>query len=398
VTVVVPVRDRSPALDRCLTALGDAVPVVVVDDGSDDPGAVAAVCERHGARVLRRPISGGPAAARNDALHILDSELVALIDSDCVAEGGWLETLVPMFTDADLGAVAPRVRPRRHGGARSVLDRFADARSPLDMGRERGEVGPGCKIRYVPTAALVTRRAAMADGFDPELRVGEDVDLIWRMCDAGRRVRFEPAVTVWHDEPATWRGWFGRRFRYGTSGAPLARRHPGRLAPVELRAWPSAIAAAGLGRRPGLAGAMVLVWGVLTARRVRDHGIPFVVTLRWSAAAAGWTVIGVGRALTTLAAPALLLAIGLRPRWALPGAVLVLAPPLTDWWRRRPALDPVRWTLSCLADDMSYGAGVWAGCIRSRSVGPVVPAFRARQWATVTDPAPDATPGTAAAV
>jgi mycofactocin system glycosyltransferase len=398
VTVVVPVRDRSPSLDRCLAALGDAVPVVVVDDGSHDPGAVAAVCARHGARLLRRPRSGGPGAARNDGIDVLDSELVALVDSDCTAEGVWLEALTPMFADPDLGAAAPRVRPRRHGAAPSVLDRFADARSPLDMGRERGEVGPGRKIRYVPTTALVARRTAMAGGFDPDLRVGEDVDLIWRMCDAGHRVRFEPAVTVWHDEPTTWRAWFGRRFRYGTSGAPLARRHPGRLAPVELRAWPSAIAAAGLGRHPAVAGAMVLAWGALTARSVRGRGIPFVVVLRWGAAAAGWTTVGLGRALTMLAAPAVPLAIGLRPRWTLAGAALVLAPPLTEWWKKRPALDPVRWSLCCIADDVSYGAGVWAGCVRSRSFGPLLPALRARQWAAVADPVFDATTGAVAVV
>jgi mycofactocin system glycosyltransferase len=396
VTVVVPVRDRSASLERCLASLGDDVPVVVVDDGSAHPAAVGAVCERHGARLLRRADSGGPGAARNDALAVIGSELVALVDSDCVVSAGWLPALTPMFADADIGAVAPRVRPRRHGAARSVLARFADARSPLDMGGERGAVGPGRKIRYVPTTALVARKAAMADGFDRDLRLGEDVDLVWRMCDAGWQVRFEPAVTVFHDEPTTWRAWMGRRFRYGTSAAPLAQRHPGRLAPVELRAWPSAVVAAGLGRRPVAAGALLIASAALTARSVRGRGIPFGATLRWSTASAGWTLIGLGRALTTLAAPALFFAGGRNRRWALVVALLVITPPLVDWWRRRPALDPVRWSLSCLADDVSYGAGVWAGCFQSGSVAPLVPAFRARQWAAGddTDSPPSLVPAT----
>ena len=40
VTVLIPVRDRAALLDRCLSALGSGYPVVVVDDGSRDPGAV----------------------------------------------------------------------------------------------------------------------------------------------------------------------------------------------------------------------------------------------------------------------------------------------------------------------------------------------------------------------
>ncbi len=386
VTVVVPVRDRSAMLDRCLASLGDDYPVVVVDDGSVDPAAVAAACRRRGARLLRRTTSGGPGVARNDALEQIDTELVALVDSDCTVTKGWLPALVRMFDDPAIGGVAPRVRPRPRPDGRPVLARFADAHSPLDMGGEQGEVGPGRKIRYLPSAALVVRREAVADRFDPALRVGEDVDLVWRMSDAGWSVRLVPAVTVWHDEPTTWPAWLRRRFRYGTSAGPLARRHPGRLAPVELRAWPSATVAAGLARRPAVAGALVLAAAGLTARSVRRHGVPFGLTVRWSATSAGWTTVGLGHALTTLAWPALLLGARRSRTGAFAAAVLVLAPPLVEWWRRRPAIDPVRWAVACIADDASYGAGVWVGCIRTRSLGPLTPAFRVRQWDAAPDP------------
>jgi mycofactocin system glycosyltransferase len=389
VTVVVPARDRPHLLDRCLASLGGDAPVVVVDDGSDDPATVAAVCERRGARLLRLPENRGPGAARNHALAAIDTELVALVDSDCTVGEGWLGGLTPLFDDAELGAVAPRVRSRSRQTEtdRTVLARFADAHSPLDMGPERGEVGPGRKIRYAPTAALVARRAALAEGFDPDLRVGEDVDLVWRMSDAGWRIRFEPSVTVWHEEPRSWAAWVRRRFRYGTSAGPLARRHPGRLAPVELRAWPSAIVAAGLGGRAALSGALVTVSTALTFRGVRRHGIPLGLVARWSADGAGWTLLGLGRASTTLAAPVLLLVAGRgRRRARFAALVLLLAPPLVEWWRRRPGIDPLRWSLACIVDDLAYGAGVWSGCVRSRCAGPLLPALRARQWAASPDP------------
>ena len=60
VTVLIPVRDRAVLLDRCLTALAGRYPVVVVDDGSADPSAIAAVAAAHGATLIRRPASGGP--------------------------------------------------------------------------------------------------------------------------------------------------------------------------------------------------------------------------------------------------------------------------------------------------------------------------------------------------
>jgi mycofactocin system glycosyltransferase len=395
VTVVVPVRDRSAMLDECLAAVGPGIPVVVVDDGSVEPDRVARVCRHHGARLVARPTTGGPAAARNEALALVGTALVAFVDSDCLPDPGWLGRVVPLFDDPELGGAAPRVRPPT--GGRRALARFVAARSPLDMGVRGGLVGPDRQIRYVPTAALVVRRQALEDAraFDTGLRFGEDVDLVWRLVDAGWRVRYLPAATVTHREPTSWRGLLARRFRYGTSAGPLARRHPGRLAPVELRPWPTLAAAALLAGAPATATAVTLASARRLARRVRPLGVAPTTALRWSAQSTGWTVVGLGRAATVVAAPALVLVIGAgRRHRRLRRAALALAlvPPAVEWWQRRPALDPVRWSAASLADDLAYGAGVWVGCWRARTLGPLLPRLiRDRRTAT-PDPTPETGP------
>jgi len=239
-------------------------------------------------------------------------------------------------------------------------------------------VGPDRAVRHVPTAALVVRRHAVAalGGFAPGMRVGEDVDLVWRLLDAGWRVRYEPSVRVAHAEPEGWAGLLSRRFRYGTSAGPLAARHRGRLAPVELRPGPTVAALAALTGRPGAAAAAVAVSSTLLARTVRPLGIPDRQAWAWAAEGAAWTVIGIGRAATMVGAPGLV-ALGLGGRRGRRAAlVLVLAPPVVEWARRRPDLDLPRWVAASLADDLAYGAGVWTGCARARSWGPLVPAVR----------------------
>ena len=147
-----------------------------------------------------------------------------------------------------MAAVAPRIRASDGG------------RSPLDM-------GPGRRVSYLPSAALIVRRAAQP-WFDPALRYGEDVDLIWRLEGAGWRFRYEPDVVVLHDE----RDRLRRRFWYGTSAAPLARRHPGKLRHVVLRPW--TVATLLLLPRPKLA---LLVYAIHTARlarTLRAKGVP----------------------------------------------------------------------------------------------------------------------------
>ena len=48
-----------------------------------------------------------------------------------------------------------------------------------------------------------------------------------------------------------------------------------------------------------------------------------------------------------------------------------------DYLARRPALDPLRFTAFRAADDLAYAAGVWAGCVRARTVEPLVPKYNA---------------------
>jgi hypothetical protein len=58
VTVVIPVRDRQAELARCLAGLAGMPRVIVVDDCSADPAAIARIASGAGPRVLRRGVNG----------------------------------------------------------------------------------------------------------------------------------------------------------------------------------------------------------------------------------------------------------------------------------------------------------------------------------------------------
>lgn len=380
VAVVIPVRDRVLELDRCLTSLGRAHPVLVVDDGSRQPAAVADVAARHGARVLHLAENGGPAAARNAGVAATCSEFVALVDSDCVPPEGWLEVVCGHFDDPSIAAVAPRVRSRP--GA-TVLARYSYARGPLDLGAHPALVRPGGRVPYVPTAALVVRRALLPDPpFDPTLRYGEDVDLVWRLHDAGARVQYEPRTVVIHQEPDAWRDWLVRRYRYGTSAAPLATRHPERLAPVILPPWPTLAWLSLLAGMPALAAAAAAVPAVRLSRALRRVGLSRAEVARESIRSTGLTVggiaLGFGGAGTVVTFPFLVAGL-FWPPTRCAAAVALLSPPLVDHRRRRPGIDVVRWTALRLVEDLAYAAGVWRSCLRFRSAAALRPRLRQGQ-------------------
>jgi mycofactocin glycosyltransferase len=332
-SVVVPVRDRADLLDGCLAALAP-LPVVVVDDGSREAAAVADVAVRHGARLLRRESNGGPAVARNNGVSIVDTEAVAFVDSDCRAAASSLRAVARHLADPAVAAVAPRVLPA--DGADASPDRPASRTGPLDMGEQPATVSPRSRVSYVPSTALVVRRDSVDDigGFDESLRYGEDVDLCWRLHDAGWAVRYDPRVAVRHLEPDAWTEELARRFRYGTSAGPLARRHPGAL------------------RGPSLRGLVAPVT-LLRASRVDGTALPSDVVRRVATRAPMATAAGLLRWAT--------------PVWCPPAAALRTSP-----WR----------ALSTVADEAAYGAGVWWGCVRAGTFEPVLPAVSARPRTT----------------
>lgn len=379
VTVVVPVRDRAGALDRCLEALGAGARVIVVDDGSADPRAIASVAQRHGARLRRIESSAGPAAARNVGIDGIESELVAFVDSDCRVPADWLARVAGHFADPAVGGVAPRVVSARG----STSHRYRDNCGLLDLGPAEARVHPLGVVGYVPTAALVVRRAALdqVGRFDDDLRYGEDVDLVWRLDAAGWRVRYDPAVVVLHDEPIDWPARLAKRFRYGTAAAPLALRHPGASAHLVASPWPAAFVVAAIARRPKLAAVAAVGTYLSTHRALRSAGVDELSTTRLTGEALAGTWRGVGRYATQFGLPAIAaLAVPRRGKLGRAAAIaaLALAAPVADHRVRRPAVALPRFVAGRIADDTAYGAGVYAGCIKQRTLSPLKVVVRRR--------------------
>ena len=370
VRVVVPVRDQPDALAACLTALGPRVDVTVVDDGSSAAERIAAVTSRAGARLVRLDANAGPGAARNRG--VTDAQrrasepagFIAFIDSDVLATPADLERLMAHFADPTVVAVGPRILDSTHAGP-----------GLLDLGPTPARVEPGGRVSYLPTACLVTRASALPDPvFDPALRYGEDVDLVWRLIDAGGSVRYDAAVEVSHTPGASEKALLTKRFHYGTSAGPLASRHRGRLAPLRMQretALATGLAVTGH-PRAAIAAAALPIRRIPELRRL---GIPTSAAF----AMVGESQLAAARALSRFAAQFCWPAFGVLA-WRRPARIPVLAAVLClEPITRRRYFAPDRawpgWLVRSLAADAAYGAGVVAGAIMARQVEPLLPAL-----------------------
>ena len=221
-----PVYGDAERLALCLAPLAGETPVIVVDDGSPDAASIAAVARRFGARYLRHPRNRGAAAARNTGLEAAATPLVAFLDADCVPPAGFPGVLLDHLADPAVALVAPRIVSL--GGQRGRIAAYERCHSALDIGPQPSRVRPYSWVWYVPSAAMVARSEALGRGFDEDLTLGEDVDLVWRLYDAGWQVRYDPRTHVAHHDRLDPVAWYRRRVAYNESVAPLLRRHPRR--------------------------------------------------------------------------------------------------------------------------------------------------------------------------
>ena len=376
--VVIPVKDDLHGLTHTLAALADAVPVVVVDDGSRTPVERAALPGR--ITLLRSPRSAGPASARNLGMAgCVGSTWIAFVDAGVALTPDDLRQLVASFDDPSVIGVAPRVRSRPGDGA---IAAYEHDHSPLDLGPDPSAVGPGRAVTHVPTAALVLAISRLSPDdratlFDPALRYGEDVDLVWRLVSDGGVVRYRSDVQVTHPPRATLSRFWRQRFGYGSAAAPLAERHGPAVAHV---GWSTDTAISSVGvaclvasRRPdrialgaGLTGAAL----IRTHRRLRplvaDTPAPDMEATRLALSAHGAAMRNLAEASVRAWWPVTVVLGGLVPALRSPLAMAVTSGALRRG--RRPSTIRLG-----LVDDLAYGAGVWTGARRSRSLRALRP-------------------------
>jgi mycofactocin glycosyltransferase len=377
-TVVIPVRDRPDELDRALSAL-HPLSCVVVDDASHSPALVAEVVRRHGGTFVALSANVGPAAARNAGLAAVTTPYVAFVDSDVEVSSADLVRLTRHFADPAVALVGPQVCGVVRSARPRWFERYDAAASSLALGEVAGVVRPGAAVAWLPSACLVGRTSLLAEGFDPELRVGEDVDLVWRMTDSGARVRYDPGVRVRHDARPTFLGWLSRKAYYGSGGAALAERHGNRLAPAVLTPTYAVAAAALLVRRPWSApvAAVALLHGWRSVRTsLPDNAGTQVVAARLASRGLGWAVRQEAALLLRHWWPLTALGV-LRSRTvrrAVATALVIDAGVQLAEQRLAPApLNPVAVLAGRRLDDLAYGAGLWWGAIRARSVLVLLP-------------------------
>ncbi len=377
ITVVIPAfitnNDTLAALTTLIAQL-HGTSIVVVDDCSPIPLTFPLV------HVVRHETNMGPAAARNTGLSLTTTPYIAFVDTDISTTSDQLAALAAYLSDETVGAVAPRIITNP---GTTFIDEYESMHSPLDLGNEPALVRPVSRVSYVPSAVLVARTNIIRDAnaFDASMRVGEDVDLIWRLVESGLQCRYVPSVQCTHAPRTSYTGLFKQRFGYGSSAARLDAAHPKSASPFRSHILFTIPAVAILMGYLFIAMFALFPAFAFVLYSLRTTTIPFRTKALVARKGIASSTTLLAQAIARAWWPIFFIASFFSLRLGAMFIFSVLVPPAWGLLRRKPRYT-FRYLGTRILDNLAYGLGVWSGAIRAKTFRCLAPVITVRRSAS----------------
>jgi len=266
VTVVVPAYQEAVVIENCVRSiLRTSYPhldVVCVDDGSSDDtyARMLRLAAEHPQVTALRQENAGKGAALNTGIAAARGEVLLLVDADGLFGPDTVSELLRGFRDERIGAVCGNDRPVN-------LDRVQTKLLALIS-----HVGTGLMRRAMDVLRCLPVVSGNVGAFRREVlaatgplrtdTLGEDLELTWRVYEAGYRVAFAPRALVHAESPSTLRGLWRQRVRWARGLVQATDLHRGMIGNPRYGAF-----------------GLYLVWSTLTQLVVPFVQVLFLVLL-----------------------------------------------------------------------------------------------------------------------
>ena len=197
-SIIIPVYNGGRQFKRCLEAIHCSSfkdwELIVVDDSSTD--ASLAMADAYGARTLKTRGRLGPAAARNAGARLANGHYLYFVDADCEVHPDTLATIAQVFeADPELDALfgsyddAPSA-PNFVAQYKNLFHHYIHQTSRPAASTFWTGCGAIKRSQFLALAGFDTRRYQR-----PSI---EDIDLGYRLKQAGGQIRLAKAVQVKH--------------------------------------------------------------------------------------------------------------------------------------------------------------------------------------------------------
>ena len=217
VTIVIPHWNGIEILEPCLRSLDASqypeLEIIVVDNASTDDSVAFMQHEFPQVTIIENSENLGFAGGCNMGLRQAESDYYLILNNDTTHDPDWIEHLVErMDSDPKIAAVQPKIMSAKNpevfdyaGGVGGLMDVLA---FPYALGRifttmetDDGYYDTSRDIFWASGTALLLRGSALKEVglFDEDFFAHmEEIDLCWRLHNAGWRVVNAPLSKVYH--------------------------------------------------------------------------------------------------------------------------------------------------------------------------------------------------------
>lgn len=235
ISVVVCTRNGAMTLRQCLDSLVALrypdFEVLLIDDGSRPQ--IAEIAQGFPQVRYQFQEHAGLSVARNLGARLATGSIIAYTDDDCIAQADWLLHLSHAFVDESIAAAGgPNIPPPPRNQTERVVAAAPGAPAHVLLNDTEAEHLPGCN--------LAIRKAALdgIGGFQAVFQTaGDDVDVCWRLREAGGRLLFVPGAMVWHHRRFSVQAYLNQQYGYGQAEALLMKQHPERFGLLGGARW-----------------------------------------------------------------------------------------------------------------------------------------------------------------
>jgi O-antigen biosynthesis protein len=193
--------------------------VVVVNDGSTDN--FEQIVSEYPVKLVNTP-NRGLSSARNTGMHNSSGEIIAYIDDDAYPDPDWLRYLAFAYMNSSHGCIGgPNILPPEDGPIATCVANAPGGPVHVLLNDEIAEHVPGCNL------SIRKKVLMQIGGFDPTYRAaGDDVDVCWRVIEAGYTIGFHPSAVVWHHRRNSLKAYWKQQKGYGKAEALLEAKWP----------------------------------------------------------------------------------------------------------------------------------------------------------------------------
>jgi GT2 family glycosyltransferase len=193
--------------------------VIVVNDGSKDN--LEEIVKTYDVNLITTR-NHGLSSARNTGMREAKGEILAYIDDDAYPDDHWLDYLAYAYNTSNHAAIGgPNIIPPEDG---PIAVCVANAPGGPVHVLETDEVA-----EHIPGCNFTVRKEVLMEigGFDPLYRAaGDDVDVCWRIQNAGYTIGFHPSAMVWHHRRNSLKAYWKQQQGYGKAEALLEEKWP----------------------------------------------------------------------------------------------------------------------------------------------------------------------------